>query len=37
MKSFRIAALAGAIASLVGGSALDCTTVVVGQDATTDG
>ena len=37
MKSFRIAALAGAIASLVAGSALACTTVVVGQDATSDG
>lgn len=37
MKSFRIAALAGAIASLIAGSALACTTVVVGQDATSDG
>lgn len=31
MKSFRIAALAGAIASLIAGSALACTTVVVGK------
>ena len=37
MKSFRIAALAGAIASLIAGSALACTTVVVGQEATSDG